>query len=49
MPIATTAYGVGNIVGVLILVAVGFGVLRTLMRKDKTLREKILGSRRPKN
>lgn len=41
-----SAFGVGQLIGYLILVAVVVGVVRTLQRKDLSMREKLIGRRR---
>lgn len=44
MIFADTAFQAGQIIGILILVAIIIGLARTFMRSDLTWREKILGS-----
>lgn len=49
MIVASGAFQAGQVVGVLILVVVGVGLVRTFTRSDLTWREKILGSKRPRD
>jgi hypothetical protein len=43
---ADAAFQAGQVVGVLILVAIAIGIARTFSRRDLTWREKILGKRK---
>lgn len=45
---ADAAYNAGQLVGLAILALVVVGLVRTFTRDDLTLREKILGKRKPK-
>ena len=46
MIVADAAFQVGQIIGILILVAILIGLARTFMRSDLTWREKIFGSKK---
>ena len=46
MVLASSAYALGQLFGIALLVFVGVGIARTFARSDLSLREKILGKRR---
>jgi hypothetical protein len=46
MTLASGAFQVGQIIGLLVLVFVAVGLARTFSRSDLTWREKILGKRK---